>query len=48
MVERLCTEILGTGHGHTLRKLRVLQESGDWELARVSEPDPEPRGRERE
>jgi predicted dehydrogenase len=31
--------ILGTGHGHAHGKLRVLQESPDWQLAGVCEPD---------
>jgi predicted dehydrogenase len=32
--------ILGTGHGHDVGKLRVLQQSPDWELAGACEPDP--------
>jgi predicted dehydrogenase len=32
--------ILGTGHGHALGKLRVLESSPDWELTGVCEPDP--------
>jgi predicted dehydrogenase len=37
--------LLGTGHGHALGKLRVLQESPDWALAGVCEPDAELRAR---
>jgi predicted dehydrogenase len=37
--------ILGTGHGHAVGKLRVLQQSADWELAGVCEPDGEAKAR---
>jgi len=37
--------ILGTGHGHAVGKLRVLQASADWELAGVCEPDAAARAR---
>ena len=33
--------ILGTGHGHAVGKLRVLQQSADWDLVGVCEPDPD-------
>jgi len=32
--------ILGTGHAHAVGKLRVIQQSDDWELVGVCEPDP--------
>ena len=37
--------LLGTGHGHAAGKLHVLQESSDYELVGVAEPDPEWRAR---
>jgi len=37
--------ILGTGHGHDVGKLRVLQQSPDWEFVGACEPDPEARVR---
>src|SRR5438874_13389345 len=37
--------IYGTGHGHDVGKLRVLQESPDWEFAGACEPDPERQAR---
>lgn len=37
--------ILGTGHGHAVGKLRVLQQSPEWEFAGVCEPDAAARAR---
>lgn len=49
MPQPIRAAIFGTGHGHSVGKLRVLQESGDWELAGVCEPDDETRAqRQRE
>src|SRR5262245_13803914 len=45
MSEPLRAGILGTGHGHAVGKLRVLQESPDWELVGVCGPDRAARGR---
>jgi predicted dehydrogenase len=45
MATRLKAGILGTGHAHATGKLRVLQQSADWELVGVCEPDPEWRAR---
>lgn len=45
MADRIRAGILGTGHGHAVGKLRVLQRSADWELAGVCEPDAEARAR---
>ncbi len=39
--------VLGTGHGHSLGKARVLRDSADWELVGVCEPNPEARARRR-
>jgi predicted dehydrogenase len=45
MKQKIRCAILGTGHGHAAGKLRVLQESDDWELVGVCEPDPAWRAR---
>ena len=34
------TGLLGTGHAHAAGKLHALQESDDWDLVGVAEPDP--------
>src|SRR5690242_19014143 len=39
MSEPIPAAVLGTGHGHALGKLRVLQESPEWEVVGVCEPD---------
>jgi predicted dehydrogenase len=41
MTEPIRAGILGTGHGHAAGKLKVLQQSPEWELAGVCEPDPQ-------
>src|SRR4051794_3502737 len=41
MSEPIPAAVLGTGHGHALGKLRVLQESPEWEVVGVCEPDAE-------
>lgn len=45
MAQPIRAAILGTGHGHALGKLRVLQESDDWDVAGVCEADAETRAR---
>ena len=45
MKEIIRCGILGTGHGHAVGKLKVLQDSPDWDLAGVCEPDPKLRER---
>ncbi len=45
MKEIIRCGILGTGHGHAVGKLKVLQDSPDWDLAGVCEPDPNLRTR---
>lgn len=42
---RIRAGVLGTQHGHVMGKLRVMRESGDYEVAGVSEPDAEWRKR---
>lgn len=37
--------VLGTGHAHAAGKLKVLHQSGDWDVAGVCEPDAEWRSR---
>ncbi len=39
MSDKICCGLLGTGHAHAVGKLRVLQESSDFELVGVCEPD---------
>ena len=41
MTEPIPAAVLGTGHGHALGKMLVLQDSPEWELVGVCEPDPE-------
>ncbi len=41
MNERIGAALLGTAHAHAIGKLKVLQESPDFELAGVCEPDAE-------
>ncbi|MBM3460137.1 MAG: Gfo/Idh/MocA family oxidoreductase [Armatimonadetes bacterium] len=41
MPEPIRAAVLGTGHGHSLGKARVLRDSPDWEFVGVCEPDPE-------
>ena len=39
MKDKIRCAILGAGHGHAVGKLRVLQQSDDYELVGVCEPD---------
>jgi predicted dehydrogenase len=48
MIQPVRAGILGTGHGHAGGKLRVLQESPDWALAGICEPDPGAKARRRQ